>query len=212
MIGLLRGGVTSNLDRDLWTCSSDPSGYTMREVPMRRALLTLTLAVLALTLVPGVAVARTEPNRDRAFTVGEVSFVASPTSFSFDAKADDPFGVAAKGRFFISDFPGPPYSGRVTCLNVVGNVAIIGGVTSGPGFFPEGTSVRFSVADNGDSGDTASGFSVVPGGLPPDDQLVLCLTPSPPPGALVDGNIVVQDAPCDEIKDKPGFEKDKCKS
>lgn len=179
---------------------------------MRRTLLTLTLAVLAVALVAGVAAAKKEPKRDRAFTVGEVSLLGVPgSSFEFDAETDHPFGVVARGSFSVND-PVVPFSGRVTCLNVVDNVAVISGViTSTGGPVPEGSAIRFSVADNGDSGDTTSGFMVSGGPLPPEDQLVLCLTPLPPPGAVVDGNIVVEDATCDEIKDKPSFEKDKCK-
>ena len=164
---------------------------------MRRTLLTLTLALLALALVPGVATAKQA--RDRAYGSG----TAGPYAFEFDAQSDA-LGGDATGVFALSVVgdPATAFRGEVTCLQVLGNSARFGGIVTESTFGSPvvGDEVTFSVLDGGQA-DVFSGT----GGIP------LCSPFSVVSFPVDSGNIVVEDAQCDTFKDKPGTDKDKCK-
>ena len=173
---------------------------------MRRTLLTLTLALLALALVPAVAGAKPkEPAHDQAYTEGTAQYAGFPTtSIDFNA-ISDPFGGQADGDFaFTLAVPAGTFEGDVACLRVADNVATIGGVVteSSVGSIPPGAAVQFSVVDQGPSGDTISLILVGTNN---------CAT-TLPPAFLVDGNIVVVDSTCENVKEHPKDPaKDKCK-
>jgi hypothetical protein len=169
---------------------------------VRKTLIT-ALVALAIGFLPTVAESKNSGGpEDRAFTVG------SPATFLgtyvFDARSDA-FGGDASGQFNIdiSAFAKP--AGPVTCLRVIGNTAIIGGTDETGHVFDVGTPVTFTVQDNGPAGtgDLVSQLLWNPAEA--------CLPQTPTSPVTGGGDIVVEDAPCANPKDKPGTDKDRCK-
>jgi hypothetical protein len=74
-------------------------------------------------------------------------------------------------RWLVPGRPGSIFRGRVTCLNVVGNMAAIGGVLTSPAILAGVPFVEYAV-DNGTSGDLVSDL-----GLFPDEDPDLLLLP-----------------------------------
>ena len=188
---------------------------------MGRVLRTIALAVVAAALVPGLASAKQAGDgggADRAFCAPagapdptQCSFPVGPETVTLDFDATSgPLGESPTGSArvvvgpIVTDFD-------VTCLQVAGDLAAIGGIitsTNNPGF-QAGSGFAFKVLDDPLGPDL---ISAVEGGLPvPEANTPAC-------GSLfapffpVDGDIVVEDAQCDKFKDKPGTEKDRCKN
>jgi hypothetical protein len=83
----------------------------------------------------------------------------------FWVKADHTRTGATTGRFrsrwLVPGRTSTTFSGRVTCLNVVGNTMVVGGVLSNPRILSGVPFVEYAV-DNGDSGDLVSDFGLFP--------------------------------------------------
>jgi hypothetical protein len=83
----------------------------------------------------------------------------------FWVKADHTRTGATTGRFRTRWLPpgrtSTTFSGRVTCLTVVGNAVVVGGVLSNPRILGGVPFVEYAV-DNGDSGDLVSDMGLFP--------------------------------------------------
>ena len=172
---------------------------------MRKRLIT-ALVALAVGFLPALAEAEAkQPGGpgDRAYTVGFPSNFAVGT-YEFDARSDA-LGGDASGAFRIDMSSHIKPAGPVTCLLVVGNTAVIGGIDNTGHVFDVGTPVTFTVQDNGPdgAGDLVS--------LPLWNPAEACLPQVPTFPVTGGGDIVVQDELCTDVKDKPGIDKDKCK-
>ena len=172
---------------------------------MRRTLLTLTLALLVLAVMPGVVAAK-KGGGSQDSVQGSGTYAFGCCVFEIDASSD-PLGGNPTGTFHFEG-NGQDFSGVVECLNVVGNQATISGtVTEQSGLNPPLENVVFTVVDNSPgtpAPDLVSTVSRTP--------VVNCATPvllflSP----VETGDLTVTDATCDKFKDKPGTDKDKCK-
>lgn len=175
--------------------------YDRKVVRRSRLILALAAFCVCFAATPAYG-ANDQGPQDRAFTVGPTVDVDGST-YDFDARSD-PLGADATGRFFIQYSPFARTSGTVTCLQANGNTAVIAGVDEVGDIVGVGDYVTFTVQDNGlgGSGDLLSLAVPSPGGL--------CL-PQVPFIPLSSGDIVVQDAQCQNPKDKPGTDKDRCK-
>ena len=173
---------------------------------MKRLLAVLTLALLfSLTLVGGVGVgvagathsAGDGPNYD--FVRGTATTVLG-AKYHVNAKSG-PSGEDATGHFFVErKDPAPGLAafdirGEVTCVNVEGNRAVVGGrVTQAKGDFPanipEGQGFVFRIIDNGEPNDAdfVVGLPVPGGGVP--DLCPIRTTSNP----TERGNFIVHDA------------------
>jgi hypothetical protein len=114
-----------------------------------------------------------------------------------NAKGDT---ASAKGHFFIrlaqeSTGTDISLSGRVTCLDAVGNAATVGGIvtsTNQPTTLPEGTGIIIGVLDNGSPGKDQDAITE----LTQTPTPVVCPPPSVVPLVVIDsGNYVVKSAP-----------------
>jgi hypothetical protein len=151
------------------------------------------------------------PPLDFAQGTGLATHPVDPTlTYTFDFSAEsDPTGGSPSGSFTFV-FASGTVTGTVNCLRLGPDPgwADIGGVVTGAtggnaGLL--GNQVSFTVRDGGLAGD---GISSLGGPLGPADPL--CFRQSP--NFSVVGEIVVFDAVCDKFKDKPGADKDKCKT
>lgn len=113
---------------------------------VRRSTLVLALALAALAATGGAALATHSggkgPKHDFATGTGIRTAVlpnGSDTRVMMGVSArSGPSGQNARGRFFVKRTTDPPvagrpdldFSGRVTCLRVIGNQAIVGGVVT----------------------------------------------------------------------------------
>jgi hypothetical protein len=133
--------------------------FEMRFFARRLLLLGAVLAALALLMTPTRALADDDDDdggggggQDRAFCapagasrVGDCrSFTLA--DFDFDASSG-PLGESPTGTF-VFDFFGPFVVGEVTCLQVTGNRASVGGIVTASNVFLEGTGFAFTVVDN----------------------------------------------------------------
>jgi plastocyanin len=116
----------------------------------------------------------------------------STTTFSFSATGAA--GTSASGTFSFTcsatmSFPATSYSGSVSCLNVVGGDAAIGGTitASTQAGFPVGNQFHFDVRDGGPAGD-GDGLSNLM-------TTATCPNPAGGYGALSSGDISVTEAP-----------------
>jgi hypothetical protein len=163
-------------------------------------LIFLPLVVLSLAAFPAIAIADhsegTGPSsQDKAdgsakFSLVDAHVVVNATSGPAGQDPDGKFGLDQMGVIdFFAD---------VTCLNVVGNKAAIGGVVTKTktGFPPPGEGILQLVIDNGEPGADS----------PPPDMSQTFFTGAPPavcpdPNTIVvgfnvdQGNYVVHDAP-----------------
>jgi len=158
--------------------------------------LTLAFAVLALALVPGFASAAQTLMRDTASAHGTLSGIPLDIEASSDPLGDKPRGYVQFG----TELYGP-----VVCLSVSGTDATVVHRNDSPGsVFAYGI---FYLRD--DAPVDAVGISA--SGNPSVDPNLLCAGPS---AGFVpfNGEITIEDAQCGSVKDKPGTDKDKCKS
>jgi hypothetical protein len=104
-----------------------------------------------------------------------------------------PAGEDPRGHFYLEQDP-TSFGGRVTCLNVNGNTATLGGIVernrSDLPFPAVGTTFLHHIVDNGEPGDMDTSYTFI--GPPP----ALFNTCTLPPGGFVveQGNYVVHDA------------------
>jgi hypothetical protein len=169
---------------------------------MKRLLAALTLALLcSVALAVSAANAThsngTGPNHDFVNGSGILDFGpvfgdGATEKFHVDAKSAAD-GSQAQGKMFLQEknFPiDQSFQADVTCLNVVGNSASIGGEvtrSNNPGI-PEGSGVQAFVTDNGEPGDQDRYFGAFTES-PPE----VCPPPNPRI-ASEKGNFVVHDA------------------
>jgi hypothetical protein len=173
-------------------------------------LAALTLGLLALAATPVVAGASHSdgngPKKD--FVTGTATRTAvlpsgSDTRVKMGVSArSGPSGENARGRFFVKRTTDPPvagrpdldFSGRVTCLRVVGNRAIVGGVVTRdkldlPSNQIEGTGFLAVYVDNDQLAGADDESNSTPG-LPAPGNV--CPTSAPFPTApFQQGNYVV---------------------
>jgi hypothetical protein len=134
---------------------------------MRRLLVSLTLAAIALLALPALASAQNDVARGSGFTL--FSF---PQQFSFNAQSNFN-GSEPSGSVSFTDTntdPNQTFKGRVTCLSVVGNVATMSGPITDVQGFPVFGVVNSFVLTATDTGK----FGVTP-------DLVRYFTTSAPP-------------------------------
>ena len=171
-------------------------------------LLSLTLALL-LSVALGVSVANATHSdgegSDKDFARGtgstQLGFqpLGSPDLTIVDVKIHEnatsgPMGEDPQGRFYFraetSDGEVVDVMGEVTCLNVVGNRAGIGGmITKANPVLGGGNGVLITVEDNGEPGTGLDEVGVIPTQTPPT---VLC--PPNVTAPVTQGNYVVHDA------------------
>jgi hypothetical protein len=169
---------------------------------MKKLLAALTLTLVC-TLVLTVSAANAThsdgqgPKHDFAVGTGERPDVVDPTldvRVHFNAKSG-PSGEDPQGHFFetstLSNLGPIDFRARVTCLNVRGTRATIGGVVerSREGFPPEGSGILTFVKDNGEPGDVDRNvvFFLT---TPPDS----CPLQAPASTIFAQGNTIVHDA------------------
>jgi hypothetical protein len=167
---------------------------------MKKVLAALTLALLcSVALAVSAANAThgngTDPNHD--FVNGSVIQVSGGVAIHkvhVNAKSA-PDGSQAQGMMFVRS-KGPiddiDVNADVTCLNVVGNSATIGGevTRSNHPAFPVGSGIVIDVTDNGEPGDQDA-WLLSPERTPPE----ICPEPIPLTREESRGNFVVHDAP-----------------
>ncbi len=157
-----------------------------------KAVLGMVLAVLALLAATGPAAA----SSGRDLTAG-TGLVESPLggTFAIHVIATSLDGADARGRFFL-DFDIPGFGafkvhGKVTCHQVAGNVATVGGAFDEPVFFgPFGPfqGLLISIEDNGEPGSGGDRLSFAETAFAPTDcPIVSALFP------ITQGNFVVHD-------------------
>jgi hypothetical protein len=126
---------------------------------MKRFRLLLAAATLAVAATPGIAVAThssgDDPNHDQVDGTGRLG---APFFTQVHVNATSgPSGEDAQGQYYIDkDVFGRDFRGRVTCLTVIGNLAVVGAVIERSDFstlFPVGYFVRIVVHDLGEPGD-----------------------------------------------------------
>ena len=134
---------------------------------MKRMLSVLTLALLVSISVAGVAGATHSngegPKHDFVTGTGQFSPETVDQEIHVNAKSD-PSGEDPQGHFFIRGTnnrgQAADIRGSVTCLNVNGNNARVGGEIeqSRTPLFPEGRGILLTITDRGEPGD-GDGFS-----------------------------------------------------
>jgi hypothetical protein len=167
-----------------------------------RLVTTVTIAALALLATAGSAAATHStgkgPGKDLVAGTGAIDTPVTPFGPVFvklhvNAKSG-PFGTDPRGRVAFRGNPPPigeiDIKGRVTCVNVFGNQAIVGfeitKAKAGP--IPEGAGGIFSILDNGEPG-TADAFE---GGPLPQPPTICPLFPAT--RTITQGNFIVHDA------------------
>jgi hypothetical protein len=179
----------------------------MRFSARRLLLLGAVLAALAMLMTPAFAGADDDDDddggrRDRAFCApaGPLAFgqcfVPGRLDFDFRARSG-PLGQKQRGKFRFESLP-LRADGRVTCLQVTGNRASVGGrITAGNPPSSVGRGFAFTVVDNTPAGpDMMSGWPV----FVAVNALPMAPAPNTPncgdplqPTQVVTGNIVVKD-------------------
>jgi hypothetical protein len=188
---------------------------------MRRTLVTLSLAMLALPLVPGLASAKPPPpsggGQDRAYcapagapdpaqcsSTGTINGDPYQQRFDFDATSG-PLGENPTGSARIVQSAGTAFEIErdfaVTCLQVTGNRASFGGrfTFNQPSDFLQ--AYAFTVVDNTSGPDLISRGTYSNQVPTPTDPNCFDITS---PDQSVQGDVVVQDATCTKIKPKKG--------
>ena len=172
---------------------------------MKRQLVAFTVGLLALAVLPVVAVATHSngkgPKHDFVRGTGHFEGTNPGSGLPTDARLhvsarSGPSGENPKGRFFVKrEAPTElRIRGRVTCLNVVGNQAVVGGRIEGgqapDATFPIGGGVLFQFDDNGEG-------RVIPDMMQgsPTSTPTVCPNPVRPARLTVQqGNFVVHDS------------------
>ncbi len=173
---------------------------------MSRRLTAVGLGLLALAASPGVAGASHSdgkgPKKDSVRGTGHFEGLnprsGLPTDATLHVSAQSgPSGENPKGRFFVNrEAPSElRIRGKVTCLNVVGNQAVVGGRIEGgqapDATFPIGGGVLFQFDDNGEG-------RVIPDRMQGSPTSTPTVCPNPVPAAnltVQQGNFVVHDYP-----------------
>ena len=171
---------------------------------MMKQLLTLTVGLLALAVSPVVAIAthgEGQGSWKKDFASGTGHFEGSgplgPTDVTMHVNAKSgPAGENATGRFFVHrELPSKlDLHGKVTCLKVIGNQAVIGGriersKVADPQF-PEGGGIVIQVDDTGEGTAISDRMHGGPTSSPP----AVCPDPLPSGRLPVQqGNFVVHD-------------------
>lgn len=171
---------------------------------MKKAALLLVLVIAA--VAPAVAPAK---DAKKDYAVGSGAYIFStpfvvPRERTFDFSAIDKGSKKATGflrqddaRFDLH------WVGDVTCLNVLGNLAVFGGVLTTAPFGATGQPFVVWVADNGPPDSGLDGYSSVylpdPGDVPADFP-ASCPEPVSPIGyfPVLSGDIVVNDGTVEE--------------
>ncbi len=166
---------------------------------MNNRFAALTLGLVALAATPVVAGARHSdgngPNTDFAHGTGHFEGISpiGQTDITMHVSArSGASGQNPEGRFFVKrTLPTElRQRGSVTCLNVVGNQAVVGGrIEHGQGL---GGGILFQFDDNGEGTDISDRMHGSPTSTPP----TVC--PPPVPAARLQvqrGNFVVHDTP-----------------
>lgn len=166
---------------------------------MGRLVAAVTIAMMGLLLVVGPAGASHKPGKTgpaRDFVRGNGAIQTGPILVRLHVKANShSLGQGPRGHLTFRGNPPPfgavDFDGRVTCLNVFGNQAIVGFVvTESRAGFPVGTNGEFSIFDGGKRGSNLDRFEgrPTPGNVPS-----LCL-PFPATNNVTEGNFLVHDA------------------
>jgi hypothetical protein len=185
------------------------SGIRKEKVGIGRLLGVVVVVALATLAFAGVASAtHTEssspaPYQDSVWGSGEFCIGAGTICGLFHTNAKSEFdGSSPQGTAFahvtvVATGDREEVYGRVTCLRVVGNRAVVGvevTKTSNPLFLPVGFGVVAQYDDNGEPGsDPATpdrAFAAPVGPTPP----VVCPSPVFPTSPITQGNFVVHDA------------------
>jgi hypothetical protein len=161
---------------------------------MKRFLFVLATATAAAAVTPGFAVAThstgTEPNHDQVDGTGRLG---APFFTQVHVNATSgPLGEDAQGEYYVDkDLFGRDFRGQVTCLNVFGNLAVVGALierSDSPTLFPVGWFVTIVVEDMGEPAD-GDGVNFGPAQPFP----VSCVFPFGPL-VMEQGNFIVHDA------------------
>ena len=181
------------------------SGIRKVKLGVGRLAVVLAAGVLATFGFAGVASAtHTEssspaPYQDSAWGSGE--FCIGPaqgicglihTNAKSEFDGSSPEGTVFAHVTVVATGLQPEVYGRVTCLRVVGNQAVVGAEvtkTSDPAFLPVGFGAVAQYVDNGEPGsaDRGSAFATP---TPP----VVCPAPAFPTNPVTQGNFIVHDA------------------
>jgi hypothetical protein len=170
---------------------------------MKRQLVAFCVGLLALAVLPVVAGATHSngkgPKKDFARGTGHFEGISpiGQTVITMHVNArSGPAGQNPKGRFFVKrDLPTElRVRGRVTCLNVVGNQAVVGGrIERGrvpDAMFPIGGGILFQFDDNGNGTVISDRMHGSPTATP-----TVCPPPIPAARLPVQrGNFVVHDS------------------
>jgi hypothetical protein len=168
----------------------------------RLFLVGAVLAALAMLMTPALAGADDDDDDgggggDRAFCApagspvpGQCSAFGGSITFDFDASSG-PLGENPTGTYRESG-PQGTLEMQVTCLQVSGPRAFIGGTVTASDFIPAGRGFAFTVLDNSPAAsDLISARAALP--EPPMANTLNCGTPFVQPTFAVAGDIVVQD-------------------
>jgi hypothetical protein len=150
------------------------------------------LTVVAVAAIPMVATAKHSPGKGRKhdLVVGSARFTTPVASVRINAKSGRT-GENPRGHFFLRQ-SGYQIRGAVTCVNVVGNIASVGGrvtKSSGVGGPPVGSGFVQFIQDNGSPGRNDRSHTVFVASPP-----TTCPAPVTPLFVLAKGNYVVKDA------------------
>lgn len=164
---------------------------------MKKLLAALTLALLA-SLALAVSAANAThsngqgPNKDLTAGTGQLDTFGLELKVHVNAMSG-PSGEDPRGHFYLeaaTPFLSVDVRGQVTCLNVVGNKATVGGriERSNHPFFPEGSGILLWIDDDdeGEGDENAALFT----GTPPQS----CPPPIEPFVPNNKGNFIVHDA------------------
>jgi hypothetical protein len=156
-----------------------------------KRLSVLALSLLVLGAIPTIATAKNSPGKGpkKDLVVGTAIFPALPAFVHINAKSRAT-GQNPRGHFLLRQF-GWQFRGSVTCMQVVGNRASVGGrVTrsSGVGAPAVGTGFVQFIEDNGSPGRNDRSETVL-AATPP----MICPAPITPSFVVAKGNYVVHD-------------------
>jgi len=157
-----------------------------------RALPAVVLAIFVVAAIPTIATAKHPPGKGpkKDLVVGSVRFPALPATVRINAKSGAT-GENPRGHFYLKQF-GWELRGSVTCMQVVGNRASVGGMvtrSSGPGSPAVGGGFIQFIEDNGSPGRNDRSHTVLLAAAP-----TVCPAPVTPTFVVGKGNYVVHDA------------------
>jgi hypothetical protein len=175
---------------------------TEKGADVRRLIHRVVIALVVLGTVPGVAGATHSngqgPGHD--FVVGTVKFSGmSPEGNQVTAERhvnakSGPSGQEAEGYFWIrqeSPRGNLDFSGRVTCLSINGNRAVVGGEVERGKLLPPGRGVLIEYVDRGEGAGEGPDLSRPTGRPEPPTSCPAALDIAQP---ITSGNITVHDA------------------